>query len=96
MSAKVEIEISAKDVDKKDLLGCIGNIIAEPCQEINSLQISYSEEDGEDMIEHVSTSVSAKYIDWKEIMEKINEIDDEVWQEISSLDISYKIENEEC
>ena len=99
MSAKIKIEISAKHVEKKDMLAGISNIIEEPCQEINSVQISYSEEleeDGTDMIEHVSADVSAKYINWKEILEKINEIDDEVWQEISSLDISYTAEIEEC
>ena len=92
MSARIKIEISAKDVEKKDMLGGISDIIAEPCQEISSVQISYSEEEeegGGDTIEKVSTDVTAKYISWKEILEKINEIDDDVWQEISAIDISY-------
>ena len=98
MSARIKIEISAKDVDKKAMLEGISNIIEEPCQEINSIQISYSEEldeDGTDTIESVSANVSAKYINWKDILEKINEMDDAFWQEISSLDISYTESEEE-
>ena len=95
MSARIKIEISAKDVEKKDMLEGISDIIEEPCQETNSVQISYSEEDGDETIRKVSANVSAKYINWKEVLEKINEIDDAIWQEISSLDISYTKSEEE-
>ena len=96
MSARIKIEISAKDVEKKDMLGSISDIIEEPCQETNSVQISYSEEADEEMTTlKVSANVSAKYINWKEVLEKIGEIDEAIWQEISSLDISYTKSEEE-
>ena len=96
MSARVKIEISAKDTEKKDMLEGISNLVEEPCQETNLVQISYSEEeDGGETIKMVSADVSAKYINWKDILEKINEMDDAFWQEISPLDISYTESEEE-
>lgn len=45
MKKKITFELSAEDIEWKELLEKINEIVDETCKEISSLEISYSEHD---------------------------------------------------